>query len=78
MSDCQCGSSQQAAHFAAQGVMAGVYDIVIACGVESMSRVPMGANVLAGDVITCLKDDGPFTFYYAPTGTALYIVEFHT
>ncbi|MEV8546495.1 thiolase family protein [Streptomyces sp. NPDC051572] len=39
--DRQCGSSQQAAHFAAQGVIAGAYDIVIACGVESMSRVPM-------------------------------------
>ena len=42
--DRQCGSSQQAAHFAAQGVMAGVYDIVIAAGVESMTRVPMWAN----------------------------------
>lgn len=40
--DRQCGSSQQAAHFAAQGVLAGAYDIVIAGGVESMSRVPMG------------------------------------
>ncbi|MCE3551123.1 acetyl-CoA C-acyltransferase [Pseudonocardia sp. RS11V-5] len=40
--DRQCGSSQQAVHFAAQGVLAGAYDIVIACGVESMSRVPMG------------------------------------
>ncbi|PWJ23947.1 acetyl-CoA acyltransferase [Branchiibius hedensis] len=40
----QCGSSQQAVHFAAQGVMAGAYDVVIACGVESMSRVPMGAS----------------------------------
>ena len=40
--DRKCGSSQQAVHFAAQGIMAGVYDIVIACGVESMSRVPMG------------------------------------
>jgi acetyl-CoA acyltransferase len=40
--DRQCGSSQQAVHFAAQGVMAGAYDVVIACGVESMSRVPMG------------------------------------
>ncbi|MGH7748638.1 MAG: thiolase family protein, partial [Candidatus Dormibacteria bacterium] len=40
--DRQCGSSQQAVHFAAQGVLAGVYDVVIACGVESMSRVPMG------------------------------------
>jgi acetyl-CoA acetyltransferase family protein len=42
--DRQCGSSQQAAHFAAQGVMAGAYDIVIAAGVESMTRVPMWAN----------------------------------
>ncbi len=41
--DRQCGSSQQAAHFAAQGVMAGAYDIVIAAGVESMSRVPLGS-----------------------------------
>jgi acetyl-CoA acyltransferase len=39
--DRQCGSSQQAVHFAAQGVIAGAYDIVIACGVESMSRAPM-------------------------------------
>ena len=44
--DRQCGSSQQAIHFAAQGVMAGVYDVVIAAGVESMTRVPMGASVL--------------------------------
>ena len=43
--DRQCGSSQQAAHFAAQGVMAGAYDIVIAAGVEVMSLVPMGASV---------------------------------
>ena len=42
--DRQCGSSQQAAHFAAQGVLAGSYDIAIACGVESMTRVPMGSN----------------------------------
>jgi acetyl-CoA acyltransferase len=43
--DRQCGSSQQAVHFAAQGIMAGAYDAVIACGVESMSRVPLGSNV---------------------------------
>ncbi len=43
--DRQCGSSQQSAHFAAQGVMAGAYDIVIAAGVEVMSLVPMGASV---------------------------------
>ncbi|CAN5307600.1 thiolase family protein [soil metagenome] len=41
--DRQCGSSQQAATFAAQGVIAGSYDIVIAAGVESMSRVPLGS-----------------------------------
>lgn len=46
--DRQCGSSQQAIHFAAQGVMSGAYDVVIAAGVESMSRVPMGSSVLAG------------------------------
>src|SRR5690349_679182 len=43
--DRQCGSSQQAAHFAAQGVIAGAYDIVIAAGVESMTRVPMGESI---------------------------------
>lgn len=47
--DRQCGSSQQAAHFAAQGVLAGAYDVVIACGVESMSRVPMGTATLGKD-----------------------------
>ena len=46
--DRQCGSSQQAIHFAAQGVMAGAYDIVIASGVEVMSRVPMGASAAEG------------------------------
>lgn len=46
--DRQCGSSQQAAHFAAQGVIAGAYDIVIAAGVESMSRVPLGSSRQGG------------------------------
>jgi len=46
--DRQCGSSQQAAHFAAQGVMAGVYDVVVAAGVESMTRVPMGISFSQG------------------------------
>ncbi|NVI91914.1 thiolase family protein [Actinomadura sp. BRA 177] len=46
--DRQCGSSQQALHIAAQGVQSGAYDIAIACGVESMSRVPMGSSVLPG------------------------------
>ena len=44
--DRQCGSSQQAAHFAAQGVIAGAYDAVIAAGVEVMTRVPMGASMM--------------------------------
>lgn len=44
-----CGSSQQAADFAAQGVMAGVYDIVVASGVESMSRIPMGTARIGQD-----------------------------
>lgn len=46
--DRQCGSSQQSAHFAAQGVIAGAYDVVIAAGVESMSRVPMGITAAQG------------------------------
>ncbi|HEY1839402.1 MAG TPA: acetyl-CoA C-acyltransferase [Mycobacterium sp.] len=46
--DRQCGSSQQAISFAAQGVIAGAYDVVVAAGVESMSRVPMGSSVLPG------------------------------
>jgi acetyl-CoA acyltransferase len=46
--DRQCGSSQQAAHFAAQGVIAGAYDAVIACGVEHMTRVPMGSSISNG------------------------------
>jgi acetyl-CoA acyltransferase len=46
--DRQCGSSQQAAHFAAQGVIAGAYDVVIASGVESMTRVPMGITAQQG------------------------------
>ena len=41
--DRQCGSSQQAAHFAAQGVIAGAYDIAIAAGVEVMTQIPMGS-----------------------------------
>jgi len=46
--DRQCGSSQQAAHFAAQGVMAGSYDVVIAAGVESMTRIPMRTTAQQG------------------------------
>ncbi len=46
--DRQCGSSQQSAHFAAQGVIAGAYDVVVAAGVEVMSTTPMGASVTPG------------------------------
>ncbi len=59
--DRQCGSSQQAAHFAAQGVMAGAYDIAIAAGVESMSRMPMGSAVQGRDPF-----DAALTTRYAP------------
>ncbi|MHB1235579.1 MAG: thiolase family protein [Microbacteriaceae bacterium] len=47
--DRQCGSSQQAAMFAAHGIMAGQYEIVIACGVESMSRVPINSSLAGQD-----------------------------
>jgi acetyl-CoA acyltransferase len=46
--DRQCGSSQQAIHFAAQGVLAGSYDVAVACGVECMTRVPLGSSAKAG------------------------------
>jgi acetyl-CoA acyltransferase len=46
--DRQCGSSQQAVHFAAASVAAGHYDLVVACGVEVMSRVPMASNARGG------------------------------
>ena len=50
--DRQCGSSQQSLHFAAQAVMSGTMDVVIAAGVEGMSRVPMGTNMLPGSNTT--------------------------
>ena len=46
--DRQCGSSQQSIHFAAAGVVAGHYDVVVAGGVESMSRTPMGSSMANG------------------------------
>jgi acetyl-CoA acyltransferase len=60
--DRQCGSSQQAAHFAAQAVIAGVHDIVVAAGVEVMSQVPMGASI----------GDGKFGFPFGPKVGARY------
>jgi acetyl-CoA acyltransferase len=47
--DRRCGSSQQSADFAAMGIISGVYDVVVACGVESMSRVPMGTARMDAD-----------------------------
>ena len=63
--DRQCGSSQQAAHFAAQGVMSGAYDIVVAAGVEVMTRVPMGSSMA----------DGKFGFPFGPAVGARYASE---
>ena len=63
--DRQCGSSQQAIHFAAQGVMAGAYDVVVAAGVEVMTRVPMGASMM----------DGKFGFPFGPRLGARYAGE---
>jgi acetyl-CoA acetyltransferase family protein len=60
--DRQCGSSQQAAHFAAQGVMAGAYDVVVAAGVEVMTRVPMGASM----------SDGKYGYPFGPKVGARY------
>ncbi len=57
--DRQCGSSQQAVHFAAQGVIAGAYDAVIACGVESMSRVPMFSSFQGADLNSPLRERYP-------------------
>ncbi|HWE57044.1 MAG TPA: thiolase family protein [Acidimicrobiales bacterium] len=64
--DRQCGSSQQAIHFAAQGVMAGQYDVVIASGVEVMSLVPMGASMGGGN--TGLPFGPTVGLRYAPKG----------
>jgi acetyl-CoA acyltransferase len=60
--DRKCGSFQQALHFAAQGVIAGAYDVVIACGVEMMSTVPMRANRMGRD------DRGPRFHLRFPQG----------
>jgi acetyl-CoA C-acetyltransferase len=57
--DRQCGSSQQALHFAAQAVMSGAMDVVIAAGVESMTRVPMGLSA-------ALPMQNGFGFYMSP------------
>ncbi len=60
--DRQCGSGQQAIHFGAQGVMAGAYDVVVASGVEAMTRIPMGASTF----------DGRYGFPFGPNVSARY------
>jgi acetyl-CoA C-acetyltransferase len=57
--DCQCGSSQQANHFIHNLIAAGAIDVGLACGVESMSRVPLGANVGSG-IGHAIPDDLPY------------------
>jgi acetyl-CoA acetyltransferase family protein len=61
--DRQCGSSQQAAHFAAQGIMSGAYEVAVACGVESMTRVPLGE---------AFEVDGPMGPWYGGYTTRRY------
>jgi acetyl-CoA acyltransferase len=63
--DRQCGSSQQAVHFAAQGVIAGAYDVVVAGGVEVMTRVPMGASMA----------DARFGYPFGPRVSARYAAD---
>ncbi len=59
--DRQCGSSQQSVHFAAAGLIAGQYDMVVAGGIESMSRVPMGAGLqIAGNPFTAIGWTGRY------------------
>jgi acetyl-CoA acetyltransferase family protein len=60
--DRQCGSAQQALHFAAQGIQAGAYDVVVASGVETMTRVPMGAAMV----------DGHYGYPFGPKVSARY------
>ena len=59
--DRQCGSSQQALHFAAQGVIAGAYDVAIASGVESMSRIPIGSQSQGRDFAAAGSPPGTTT-----------------
>src|SRR5947199_7003871 len=58
--DRQCGSSQQALHFAAQGVMSGTQDVVIAGGVQNMSKIPIGSAFTAAQAIG-VEDKDPFS-----------------
>lgn len=69
-----CGSSQQAIHFAAMGVASGYQDLVIAGGVESMSRVPMGSDALLGGEAVAPSPDLSWRYTIVPQGTSAELV----
>lgn len=72
--DRQCGSSQQAVHFAAQGVLSGAYDLAIACGVEHMTRVPMGSNLAGANPFPPAMVDRYATTGLVPQGISAEII----
>ncbi|KQU03091.1 acetyl-CoA acetyltransferase [Rhodococcus sp. Leaf7] len=72
--DRQCGSSQQALHFAAQGVVAGAYDLAVAAGSESMSRVPMGASVVGAEDLNGTAFDERYPDGLVPQGISAELI----
>jgi acetyl-CoA acyltransferase len=72
--DRQCGSSQQAIHFAAQGIMSGAYDLVVAAGVESMGRVPMGSSVGTATDIDGRRFDARYPDGLVPQGISAELI----
>ena len=72
--DRQCGSSQQAISFAAQGVLAGAYDLVIAGGIESMSRVPMGSSAAGTDDLDGERLAARYPDGFVPQGVAAELI----
>ncbi|WP_107653364.1 thiolase family protein [Nocardia suismassiliense] len=72
--DRQCGSSQQAIHFAAQGVISGAYDIVVAAGVESMGRIPMGANMVGSEDFSGVGFAGRYPEGLVPQGISAELI----
>jgi acetyl-CoA acyltransferase len=69
-----CGSSQQAIHFAAMGVASGFQDFVIAGGVESMSRVPMGSDLFLNGEMTTWSEELSWRYTVVPQGTSAELV----
>jgi len=72
--DRQCGSSQQAISFAAQGVLAGSYDLVVAGGVESMSRVPMGSSAAGATDLDGVQFAARYPEGLVPQGVAAELI----